>query len=70
MLMRHMDVAQDNRPLINTQGSAAMAPVDNFRITLSGDVHKEDPRAKAHDGTIELDTTGAFCYKSACDASR
>src|SRR5579862_3220911 len=63
MLMGHVEIAQDNGPFINTQRGAAVTPIDDLRIPLSGDIHQEHSGAKVHDGAKELDTTGALCYK-------
>src|SRR5215469_14793303 len=65
MLMRHVEIAQDNWPFVNTQCGAAVAPVDDLGIPLHGNVHQEHSRAEVHDRTKEFDTAGALCYNGA-----
>src|ERR1700692_2204654 len=65
MLVRHVEVAQDNWPFVNTQCGAAVTPVDYLGIPLCGNVHQEHSGAEVHDRTKELDTAGAFLDKGA-----
>ena len=60
MLVRHVEVAQYDRTFVYPQDGAAMAPVQNFRISLRRNIDQKQPGPQVQDRTRKGNAAGAF----------